>query len=149
MPLSPATANEIAEEHGLAATVPFKVYYPVKRVDDGRSALDETRFYKLNGHPAYVVVVAQGGLGQYYDLEGTTWQAPPILRSPDQTVRVAGRTMQLYFEGQRLRMIAWHDGPRCTGSSTRSRTCSATVRCWRSPARRSAPVRAGSRPRGG
>ena len=111
VPLSPLTANEIAEQHGLAATVPFKVYYPVKRVTTAGAALDETRFYKLNGHPAYVVVVAQGGLGQYYDLEGTTWQAPPILRSPDQTVRVAGRTMQLYFEGQRLRMIAWHDGP--------------------------------------
>ena len=50
--------------------------------------------------------MAQGGLGQYYDLEGTTWQSPPILDNPDQTVRVAGRTMQLYFEGQRLRMVA-------------------------------------------
>jgi hypothetical protein len=109
-PLSPATASEIAQEHGLAATVPFKVYYPEKRVTTAGAPLDETRFYKLNGHPAYVVVVAQGGLGQYYDVEGTTWQTPPILRSPDQTVRVAGRTMQLYFEGQRLRVVAWHDG---------------------------------------
>jgi LCP family protein required for cell wall assembly len=111
VPLSPATSNEIAQQHGLAATVPFKVYYPVKRVTMAGAPLDETRFYKLNGHPAYVVVVAEGGLGQYYDLEGTTWQNAPILRSPDQTVRVGGRTMQLYFEGQRLRMVAWHDGP--------------------------------------
>jgi hypothetical protein len=109
--LSPATSNEVAEEHGLAATVPFKVYYPEKRVSTAGAPQDETRFYKLNGHPAYDVVVAQGGLGQYYDLEGTTWQNAPILRSPDQTVRVAGRTMQLYFEGQRLRLVAWHDGP--------------------------------------
>jgi LCP family protein required for cell wall assembly len=111
VPLSPATSNEIAQQHGLAATVPFKVYYPVKRVTMAGAPLDETRFYKLNGHPAYVVVVAEGGLGQYYDLEGTTWQNAPILRSPNQTVRVGGRTMQLYFEGQRLRMVAWHDGP--------------------------------------
>jgi LCP family protein required for cell wall assembly len=111
VPLTPATANEIAQEHGLAATAPFKVYYPVKRVTTAGAPLDETRFYKLNGHPAYVVVVAEGGLGQYYDLEGTTWKDAPILRSPDQTVRVAGRTMQLYFEGQRLRMVVWHDGP--------------------------------------
>jgi LCP family protein required for cell wall assembly len=109
--LSPATSNEISEEHGLTATVPFKVYYPEKRVTTAGAPQDETRFYKLNGHPAYDVVVAQGGLGQYYDLEGTTWQRAPILRSPDQTVRVAGRTMQLYFEGQRLRVVAWHDGP--------------------------------------
>jgi polyisoprenyl-teichoic acid--peptidoglycan teichoic acid transferase len=108
--LSPANASEIAQERGLAATVPFKVYYPVRRVTTGSAPLDETRFYKLHGHPAYVVVVAQGGLGQYYDLEGTTWSEPPILRSPSQTIRVGGRTMQLYFSGQRLRIVAWHDG---------------------------------------
>jgi LCP family protein required for cell wall assembly len=111
VPLSPATSNEISEEHGLAATAPFKVYYPDKRITTAGAPLDETRFYKLHGHPAYDVVVAEGGLGQYYDLEGTTWQDPPILRDPDQTIRVGGRTMQLYFEGQRLRIVAWHDGP--------------------------------------
>jgi LCP family protein required for cell wall assembly len=108
--LAPASVSEIAQEHGLAATVPFKVYYPVKRVTMGSAPPDETRFYKLHGHPAYVVVVAEGGLGQYYDLEGTTWSDPPILRGPNQTVKVGGRTMQLYYTGQRLRVVAWHDG---------------------------------------
>jgi hypothetical protein len=111
VPLSPATTTEIAQEHGLAATAQFKVYYPVKRVTTAGAPLDQTRFYKLHGHPAYVVVVSQGGLGQYYDLQGTTWQDPPILKHPDQTVRVGSRTMQLYFEGQRLRVVSWHDGP--------------------------------------
>jgi hypothetical protein len=69
------------------------------------------RDYQLEGHPAYVVVVSQGGLGQFYDLEGTTWQGAPILRNPNQTVTIGGRTMQLYYEGQRLRVVAWHDGP--------------------------------------
>jgi hypothetical protein len=64
----------------------------------------------LNGHVAYVVAVAQGGLGQYYDLEGTTWQQPPILNNPSQTIQLGGRTVQLYFEGRRIRLIAWHDG---------------------------------------
>ena len=36
---------------------------------------------------------------------------PPILRNPNQTIQLGGRTMQLYFEGQRLRVVAWHDGP--------------------------------------
>src|SRR5205823_5751368 len=54
--LSSATASEAAEEHGLAATVPFKVYYPIKRVTTAGAPLDQTRFYRLNGHPAYVVV---------------------------------------------------------------------------------------------
>jgi hypothetical protein len=55
-------------------------------------------------------VVAQGGLGQYYDLEGTTWSDPPILNNPSQTVTVGGRKLQLYFEGQHLRLVAWHSG---------------------------------------
>ena len=38
VPLSPATSNEISEEHGLAATVPFKVYYPDEARDDGRGS---------------------------------------------------------------------------------------------------------------
>jgi polyisoprenyl-teichoic acid--peptidoglycan teichoic acid transferase len=57
-----------------------------------------------------VVVVDQGGLGQYYDLEGTTWTTPPILKNPNQTIALGGRRFQLYFEGQRLRVVAWHDG---------------------------------------
>ena len=109
--LTDAGSAEIAQERGLAATVPFKVYYPSKRVTSPTAPIDTTRFYRLHHHPAYVVVVAQGGLGQYYDLQGTTWQDPPILAHPDQTIQRAGRTMQLYFEGQRLRTIAWHDGP--------------------------------------
>jgi polyisoprenyl-teichoic acid--peptidoglycan teichoic acid transferase len=103
-------SDERAEERGLAATVPFKVYYPSKRITGPGAPLDETRFYTLHGHPAYVAVIAQGGLGQYYDLQGTTWSDPPILNEPHQTIELAGRTVQLYFEGQRLRVVAWRDG---------------------------------------
>jgi polyisoprenyl-teichoic acid--peptidoglycan teichoic acid transferase len=111
VPLTGATPAEIAQERGLAATVPFRVYYPGRRVTPPTAPIDATRFYRLHHHPAYVVVVAQGGLGQFYDVQGTTWQDPPILDHPDQTIKRAGRTMQLYFEGQRLRIVAWHDGP--------------------------------------
>jgi polyisoprenyl-teichoic acid--peptidoglycan teichoic acid transferase len=108
--MTTASADQVAEERGLAATVPFKVYYPTKRITRPGAPPDETRFYRLHGHPAYVVVIAQGGLGQYYDLEGTTWSDPPILKGPGQTIQLAGRKMQLYFEGQRLRVVAWRDG---------------------------------------
>jgi hypothetical protein len=56
------------------------------------------------------VVVAQGGLGQFYDLQGTTWVTPPILENPNQTIRLGGRNFRLYFEGQRLRVVAWRYG---------------------------------------
>jgi polyisoprenyl-teichoic acid--peptidoglycan teichoic acid transferase len=109
-PLTPATADELAQARSVAATQPFPVYYPVNRVTSAFAPPDLLRRYMLNGHRSYVVVVAQGGLGQYYDLEGTTWTTPPILRNPNQTIQLGGRQMQLYFEGQRLRVVAWHDG---------------------------------------
>jgi LCP family protein required for cell wall assembly len=109
-PLYPATADELAQARGLASTTPFRVYYPVNRVTAAGALPDYSRSYRLDGHPAYVVVVAQGGLGQYYDLEGTTWSDPPILRNPNQTVTVKGRQLQLYFEGQHLRVVSWRDG---------------------------------------
>jgi polyisoprenyl-teichoic acid--peptidoglycan teichoic acid transferase len=107
--LTPASSDEQASGHDLAAGVPFRVYYPVNRVTSGGTPLDETRAYTLAGHPAYVVAVAQGGLGQWYDLQGTTWQSPPILNNPNQTIQLAGRRTQLYYEGRRLRIVAWHD----------------------------------------
>jgi polyisoprenyl-teichoic acid--peptidoglycan teichoic acid transferase len=110
-PLTPATADELAQANGVASTLPFPMYYPTSRVTTAFSPPDMVRPYWLHGNRAYVVVVAQGGLGQYYDLEGTTWTTPPLLNNPNQTIKLAGRTMQLYFEDQRLRVVAWHDGP--------------------------------------
>ncbi len=109
-PLSSATADEIAQAHGLAPSVPFKLYYPVRRVTSSFAPPDEMRSYSLHGGHAYVVVVAQGGLGQYYDLQGTDWTRPPILANPNQSIQLGGRTFKVYFEGQRIRLIAWHDG---------------------------------------
>jgi polyisoprenyl-teichoic acid--peptidoglycan teichoic acid transferase len=108
--LTPATTAELAEAHSTAATVPFRMYYPARRVAGEFAPPDAIRSYRLHHHPAYVVVVAQGGLGQYYDLQGTTWQKPPILNNPGQTVTIGARKLGLYFEGQRLRLVAWHDG---------------------------------------
>jgi LCP family protein required for cell wall assembly len=109
-PLTPATSSELAEARGIGATLPFRMYFPVDRATSEFALPDEMRAYTLHGHPAYVDVVAQGGLGQYYDLEGTTWSDPPILNNPSQTVTVGGRKLQLYFEGQHLRLVAWHSG---------------------------------------
>jgi LCP family protein required for cell wall assembly len=110
VPLTPATADELAQAQTLVKIEPYRVYYPVGRVTGAASAPDEIRPYLLHGNYAYVVVVDQGGLGQYYDLEGTTWTRPPILNNPNQTIALGGRRFRLYFEGQRLRIVAWQDG---------------------------------------
>jgi LCP family protein required for cell wall assembly len=56
---------------------------------------------------AYRLVAWAGSFGEYYGVQGTTWTAAPILDNPDSERRMAGRTYQLYFDGQHLRLVAW------------------------------------------
>jgi polyisoprenyl-teichoic acid--peptidoglycan teichoic acid transferase len=46
-------------------------------------------------------------LGQYYGVQGTTWQNPPILDSPTATKTVNGKTLLLYTNGSKLALVAW------------------------------------------
>ena len=91
----------------IAGQLQFPMYYPTSRVTASFAPPDMVRPYMLNGHVAYVVVVAQGGLGQYYDLEGTTWQNPPILSSPSGTKTVNGKQLLLFTNGSKLSVVAW------------------------------------------
>jgi LCP family protein required for cell wall assembly len=60
-------------------------------------------------HASYrITVVMNPLLGQYYGIEGTTWQRPPILGSPTQTKTVAGKKLELYANGGKLSVVAWH-----------------------------------------
>ena len=53
------------------------------------------------------MVVNAGLFGQYYGVQGTNWKAPPILDDPSETLKVRGRKYQLYYDGNRLRLVAW------------------------------------------
>jgi LCP family protein required for cell wall assembly len=46
-------------------------------------------------------------LGQYYGVQGTSWQNPPILNDPTETRTVAGKQLMLYFNGHKLTVVAW------------------------------------------
>jgi polyisoprenyl-teichoic acid--peptidoglycan teichoic acid transferase len=46
-------------------------------------------------------------LGQYYGVQGTTWQNPPILNSPSTTKLVGGKQLLLYANGSKLSLVAW------------------------------------------
>ena len=52
-------------------------------------------------------MVWAGQLGQYYDVQGTTWTGAPLLKDPQQTVTVGGRTYYLFYESQHLDVVAW------------------------------------------
>ena len=46
-------------------------------------------------------------LGQYYGVQGTTWQNPPLLANPTETRQVAGKKLLLYANGGKLTAVAW------------------------------------------
>ena len=95
----------------LAGRLP--VMYPTQRLARGGYASDAgVRAYAIKhagggSHLAYRLTLWQGDDGQYYGVQGTTWRAPPILAHPTDRVRMRGRTYARYYEGSRLRIVAW------------------------------------------
>jgi LCP family protein required for cell wall assembly len=67
------------------------------------------RSYTLAGHPA-IALVGEFGPGEHYLWTETTWNSPPILDSPSERRVIDGRPYDLYWEGTRLRMIAFRVG---------------------------------------
>ena len=91
----------------------FPVYYPTGLTTSSRFQ-DRPRVYSIvtrDGHryPAYRMVLYAGFLGQYYGVQGTTWKETPILNGPHETHKIHGRKFDYYWDGTRLRLIAWHD----------------------------------------
>jgi LCP family protein required for cell wall assembly len=88
------------------------VYFPKAILARGGYVKDSPRSYDIfdrnkNKYRAYRIVLSQGKNGQYYGVQGTTWMAPPILDNPTDEVRMRKRTYQRYFDGHKLRIIAW------------------------------------------
>ncbi len=71
------------------------------------------RYYSLHdqsGKPyaAYrITLVINPVLGEYYGVQGTAWQNPPILNSPTETKTVNGKQLMLFFNGHKLTLAAW------------------------------------------
>jgi polyisoprenyl-teichoic acid--peptidoglycan teichoic acid transferase len=89
----------------------FPIYYP-GRLAPGGTFADQPRVYSIvtrngNRYPAYRMVFSAGFVGQYYGLQGTTWQNPPILDAPHETHTIHGRKFDYYWDGTRLRLVAW------------------------------------------
>ncbi|MGC9220572.1 MAG: LCP family protein [Solirubrobacteraceae bacterium] len=78
------------------------------------------RKYLIDGpgskrYRAYVMtlVLTYGGVtdlgtGEYFTVQGTTWQDPPILQDPTKVVVVNGKRLAEYYQGGALRLVAWH-----------------------------------------
>jgi LCP family protein required for cell wall assembly len=98
----------------MALKLDFPVYYPKAQLSGGSLLVDQARAYDLydrgrHRYRAYRMVMRAPGLGQYFGLQGTSWKAPPILDNPSERRRIGGRTFELFFDGSRLRLIAWRN----------------------------------------
>jgi polyisoprenyl-teichoic acid--peptidoglycan teichoic acid transferase len=133
LPVVAVPASEVAEAKSVAmsANLGFPLEYPRLRdanalgspIDlnscvainnDDTYPLSCMRTYKIDApggkrYPAYVIVTSNGTLGQYYDIQGTTWTAAPLFDNPTQAVHVDGRTYALYYQGAHLETVAWFE----------------------------------------
>jgi LCP family protein required for cell wall assembly len=100
-----------AVQAGAGGSLP--VLYPTLLLNSSEFA-QEPRVYKLKGpdgkrYGAYRMVIRKyNANGEYYGLQATTWQNPPILGDPTETRKSGGRAYDLYYAGDRLRLVAWH-----------------------------------------
>jgi LCP family protein required for cell wall assembly len=61
-----------------------------------------------NPHAAYrMTIVQNSALGEYYGVEGTTWQDPPLLNKPTKTVNVGGKQLLEYANAGKISVVAW------------------------------------------
>jgi LCP family protein required for cell wall assembly len=90
----------------------FPFYFPTVRVAGSSYVGTEPRVYSLKDErgkkrQAYRLVLRAPGIGEFYGVQGLTWKAPPILDDPDRTIRRGNRRFRLYYDGKRLRLVAW------------------------------------------
>jgi LCP family protein required for cell wall assembly len=113
LPLVPTSTAGLAQAQAGARRLPFALSYPRVQDASGSTVPVSLRDYLIRApnraaYPAYVAVFSAGALGQYYDVQGTTWTRAPLFANPEQSVTVAGRTYSLYYSGQHLAVVAWH-----------------------------------------
>ena len=97
-----------------------------------------TSIHDRQGHPypAYVIVIDRGGLGEYYDVQGSLLDRPPLLSNPSQIVRIGSRTYSLYYAGEEIRTIAWREAGAAYWIQNTLTNSVQPGRCWRWPSRR-------------
>jgi LCP family protein required for cell wall assembly len=121
--LNPDPADGQTQVQGLE-TNGLPLYYPKMIADQssyctnsscsiGPEANSYPRAYSIGGkggkrYPAYrLTLVINPALGEYYGVQGTSWQNPPILTNPSETREVNGKQLMLFVDGHKLTQVGW------------------------------------------
>jgi LCP family protein required for cell wall assembly len=103
----------------------FPVFYPT-RLPSGARYVESSSYYHVQDprvyhfkdtdgkrHAAYRMVAMlelPDGI-HYFGVQGIQgWSDPPILSNPSETRTIHGREYNIYVDGDRVKMIAWHRG---------------------------------------
>jgi LCP family protein required for cell wall assembly len=99
----------------------FPIFYPTQLVP-GSTINEATRAFPIDGpgddkYWGYKLAIdvpgaefGNGLLTEYYGISGTDWEDPPILANPSEEDReIDGREYDLFWDGDRLRLISFHD----------------------------------------
>jgi LCP family protein required for cell wall assembly len=113
--LAPTPSSTLDEALAMAPSLPLALEAPRYQQTIAEAPPDELRSYRIHGpgghsYPAYVIVVGRGELGQYYDIQGTTWTDSPLLSDPSQEIHIGARTYSLFYDGEHIKTIAWQEG---------------------------------------
>ena len=113
--LTPTPGSALNQARSAAPNLPFPLQYPRLRSTFAGASLETLRLYDIRDQhgrlrPSYVIVVNSAPLGQFYDIQGTTWSDPPLLSNPSQTAHIGSRTYGLFYAGEQIRTIAWREG---------------------------------------
>jgi LCP family protein required for cell wall assembly len=108
-------ARRLGEDMAVLATPRLKklpFYFPEVRTTGSRYPNDTPRVYSLrdekgNLQRAYRIVISTGAPGEYYGVQGMTWKNPPGFGQPDRIREINGRKLQLYYDGSKIRQVAW------------------------------------------
>ena len=105
-----AARSERARVASVTSGLPFPAYYP--RLTPGAGSQQDARRYPIRDeqghvHHAYRVVFSTGLIGSYYGVQGMDWTNPPLLTTPSTKLTVGGRAFELFYDGPRLRWVAW------------------------------------------
>jgi polyisoprenyl-teichoic acid--peptidoglycan teichoic acid transferase len=123
LPLTPTLASNVAAEKAAAAGIPFTAEFPTVQdlagsgpylvaphcTTETQTCIRDYLIHAPGGkaYPIYTEVFSNGQLGQFYDVQGTTWVNAPLFADPNQTVQVGKRTYYLYYDGSQLSTVAW------------------------------------------
>ncbi|MBK5230559.1 MAG: LCP family protein [Thermoleophilia bacterium] len=93
--------------------IALPVYYPTVKLAGAQYKDSHTRAYRMTTADgkragAWRIVAQTREIGEYYGIQGVNWADPPILKGPHAARKINGRTFDLYYEGNKLGMVALH-----------------------------------------